>query len=495
MDYIVRNGRIEIVDEFTGRVMDKRHWPDGLQAAVEAKEGVSGSPAGRVLGSLTLQHYFRLYPRLCGMTATAADSAAEFKEFYGLGVVVIPPHRPCRRRDLPDAVFFGKEEKLRALAAEISSVHAAGRPILVGTLNVKESEELAEALRQAGLRAEVLNARNDELEAAVIAEAGAPGAITISTNMAGRGTDIRLGGTAEAHRDRVAGLGGLYVIGTNRHESRRIDRQLRGRAGRQGDPGSSRLFISLEDEIFERHGLKDRLLKRYRPGAGGGGGTLDGPAVRTEIGHAQRVIEGRNFEICRSLWAYSQLVEKQRRIVHKERDSILEAAEGAGWLRRPAAAILAAGAARFGREEWARIRRRASLQGLDEGWADHLAELADIRERVHLVSLAGRDPVAEFAREAARVFDETAARSARAIGRKLGAIIRQDGRIDLEAQGLVGPSSTWTYLVDNQELEWGVALLKGKNIGLSAGAAAFLGPLFLLTLILRRRRRRTGPSA
>jgi preprotein translocase subunit SecA len=252
VDYIVRGGRIEIVDEFTGRVMGKRHWPDGLQAAVEAKENVRRGSEGRILGSITLQHFFRLYPALCGMTATARTSAAELKEFYGLGVVVVPPHRPCGRRDLPDAVFTHKGAKRAALVREIAGVHALERPVLVGTASVRESEELAAALAEAGVPCEVLNAKNDELEATVVARAGAPGAVTISTNMAGRGTDIKLGGAAEEEREKVAALGGLYVIGTNRHESLRIDNQLRGRAGRQGDPGASRFFISLEDAIFER---------------------------------------------------------------------------------------------------------------------------------------------------------------------------------------------------------------------------------------------------
>ncbi|OGD21138.1 MAG: accessory Sec system translocase SecA2, partial [Candidatus Aminicenantes bacterium RBG_13_59_9] len=245
VDYIVRNGRIEIVDEFTGRIMEKRHWPDGLQAAVEAKENLFHGSEGRILGSITLQHYFRLYPQLCGMTATALPSAAELEEFYGLSVAVIPPHRPCIRVDHPDVVFTHKKAKMRALIQEITDVHASGRPILVGTLSVRESEELAAALKESGVHCDVLNAKNDELEAKIIAEAGRLGAVIVSTNMAGRGTDIRLGGGNEAEREEVAALGGLYVIGTNRHESLRIDRQLRGRSGRQGDPGSSRFFISL----------------------------------------------------------------------------------------------------------------------------------------------------------------------------------------------------------------------------------------------------------
>ena len=236
VDYIVRSGAVEIVDEFTGRVVKDRHWPDGLQAAVEAREKLNLQKGGTILGSITLQHFMRLYPKLCGMTATARSAASELKTFYDLKVVVISPNRPCIRRDLPDIVFTDKKAKSQALIAEIVQTHSTGRPVLVGTASVEESEKLAEKLKKSGIKCCVLNAKNNELEAGIIARAGAPGAVTISTNMAGRGTDIKLGGNDEQERDSVVSLGGLYVIGTNRHESIRIDRQLRGRAGRQGDP-------------------------------------------------------------------------------------------------------------------------------------------------------------------------------------------------------------------------------------------------------------------
>jgi Preprotein translocase subunit SecA (ATPase, RNA helicase) len=241
VDYIVRDGRIGVIDEFTGRVVADRHWPDGLQAALDAKEGVERQPDGRILGSITLQHFVQGYRHLCGMTGTALTAAPELRDLYGLDVVVVPTHRPMIRVDHPDVVFTHRDAKERAVVEEIQRAHASRRPVLVGTLTVEESERLAARLRNAGVRCEILNARNDAMEARVIARAGAPGAVTISTNMAGRGTDIRLGGEDEAEHEEVAALGGLYVIGTNRHESRRVDLQLRGRAGRQGDPGESRL--------------------------------------------------------------------------------------------------------------------------------------------------------------------------------------------------------------------------------------------------------------
>ena len=492
VDYIVRDGRIEIVDEFTGRVMDKRHWPDGLQAAVEAKEGVRRGAEGRILGSITLQHFFRLYPTLCGMTATAAPSAREIKEFYGLGVVVIPPHRPCVRRDLPDVVFTHKDAKSAALVREIAGVHASGRPVLVGTASVRESEELAAALAGAGLACEVLNAKNDEIEAAIVARAGAPDAVTISTNMAGRGTDIKLGGPNEEERDRVAGLGGLYVIGTNRHESLRIDSQLRGRAGRQGDPGSSRFFISLEDDIFERYGLTRRLFDRHRLERGDA--AVDNDLLRREILHGQRVIEGRNLDIRRALWDYSTLVETQRGIVAGWRDTVFGSKGGEDTPFTPSAEILQAGIARFGREAFDRLARRAALFHIDKAWADHLAWLADLREGIHLVSLGRKEPLHEFQKAATDSFLELEGRICGSIEESLQSLISREGPVDLEAEGLKGPSSTWTYLVNEDQFGWGVEVLKGTNIGFAAGAAALYGPLFIFALLVNRFKKRKGQT-
>jgi preprotein translocase subunit SecA len=492
VDYIVRSGRIEIVDEFTGRVMDKRHWPDGLQAAVEAKEGISRRTEGRILGSITLQHYFQLYPKLSGMTATARPSASELKEFYGLNVVVIPPHRPCIRVDEPDAVFTHKKAKTEALIREIAAVHASGRPILVGTLSVRESEELASALEESGVPVEVLNARNDEVEARIVAEAGRLGAVTISTNMAGRGTDIRLGGGTEAERDRVVSLGGLFVIGTNRHESLRIDQQLRGRSGRQGDPGSSRFFISLEDDIFERYGLKSRFFSRYRlqEQADGVGDRF----LRRDIGHAQKVIEGQNFGLRRTLWAYSLFVENQRKLVERERKRILLSPADSWEEDKLPPTLLARGIARLGAKRWEEIQGQVRLYYLDEFWSDHLAFTADVRESIHIVSLGGREPLQEFHNRAADAFAGMKRRSKSAVIRTLRRLVRQEGPIDLASEGLRGPTSTWTYLVDEEQYGWGVELLKGKNIGYAAGAAAFNAPLFILALLLRRLRGRKKPG-
>jgi preprotein translocase subunit SecA len=245
VDYLVKDGAIESVDEFKGRIAQNRRWPAGLQTAIEAKEGVLLKDQGRILGSVTLQNLMGLYPKICGMTGTAATQADEFRMVYGLEVEVIPTNRPVIRVDHPDVLFRGKWEKEEAVIGEIRNAHATGRPVLVGTRSVEESERLSGRIRD--IVHQVLNARHEEHEAAMIARAGERGAVTISTNMAGRGTDIKLG-------PGVAELGGLHVIGTNRHESRRIDNQLRGRAGRQGDPGSSRFLVSLQDDLFVKYG-------------------------------------------------------------------------------------------------------------------------------------------------------------------------------------------------------------------------------------------------
>ena len=493
VDYIVRDGRIEIVDEFTGRVMAKRHWPDGLQAAVEAKENVGRKSEGRVLGSITFQYFFRLYPRLCGMTATAVPSAAEFKAFYGLSVAAVPPHRPCIRMDHPDMVFTHKEAKLRVLVREIATARAAGRPTLVGTLSVRESEELAAALAEAGVGCEVLNAKNDEVEAGVIARAGRPGAVTISTNMAGRGTDIKLGGETEQERERVIALGGLYVIGTNRHESLRIDRQLRGRAGRQGDPGSSRFFISLEDELFERYGLRDKFFEGHRLEKQSG--AVDTPAVRRDIIHAQRVIEGQNFDIRKTLEKYSSVVETQRQIVGRWRDFVLTPEGGPGEIGIRDPDLRARGLARFDREEFDKLERRVTLFHADRLWADHLAGLQDIRESIHLVSVGGREPAYEFQKAAAEAFAGLEERISGAVAATIDSLVDREGPVDLDAEGLKGPSSTWTYLVSDEQFGWGVGLLKGSQIGFTAVSAGVYGPLFVFALIVNRllgRKKRAG---
>jgi preprotein translocase subunit SecA len=485
LDYIVREGQIEIVDEYTGRVVDNRHWPDGLQAAVEAKEGLLRKTEGRILASITLQHLFRLYPAFSGMRATARSAAEEFQEFYGLKVVVIPPHAPGNRIDHPDVLFTHRAAKRQAIVAEIRKVHASGRPILVGTSSIKESEELAADMRAAGLRCTILNAKNDELEAGIIAGAGALGAVTLSTNMAGRGVDIKLGGEDERDHDAIAALGGLYVIGTNRHESVRIDRQLRGRAGRQGDPGATRFFISLEDDLFEHYGLTKTLFARH--GLSRQNEPLDLGFLRNEIAHAQRAIEGQNFDIRRSLYKFSELVELQRQSIQAPREKALSNASGACTGIDPA--LLEEGIRRFGPGRLTDLERRAALFHIDRVWSDHLAWIQDTRDSIHLVNLGGREPFEEFRMWATAEFLKLQERIDKAIVDEMTAIIRKDD-IALDLERLKGPSSTWTYLVNEYQCGGGIEMLKSRNIGFAAvSALSPLAVLFFLTLILSRKKR------
>jgi preprotein translocase subunit SecA len=435
VDYIVRDGAVQLIDESRGRVARRQRWPDGLHAAVEAKEGLAASESGEILDTSTIQSLVRRYRTICGMTGTAVAAGEQFREFYGLEIAVIPPNRPSVRTDEPDRLYRTVQEKEEAVACQVAAAHVTGRPVLIGTLDVAESERLASKIGRAGLRCTVLNARNDAQEAAIVAEAGAYGAITVSTQMAGRGTDIRLGGTG-GDRDRIAGLGGLCVIGTGRHASSRLDHQLRGRAGRQGDPGGSVFFASMEDE----------LILQYAPDEV----TAQVPCSRAPwvLGHAQRVAEGVNLEIHRNTWQYNTLVEDQRRIVLGQRERVLRADDALLSVARRCPERLAELSLDVDRAVLADAARQIALFHLDRAWAEHLAFLADLREGIHLRALArGSAPLNEFNREAIRAFspllEEAAALSAETFRT---AAITSDG-VDLEAIGLKRPTSTWTYLV------------------------------------------------
>jgi preprotein translocase subunit SecA len=446
VDYIVREGRIELVDEFTGRVVEDRHLPDGLQAAVEAKEGLAAGAAGVILGSVTLQHFMARYNMLAGMTATARHSAEEFREFYGMRTVVVPPHRPSVRLDHPDRIFTHVAAKTAALVEEIVQVHASGRPLLVGTASVEESERLADDLRVRKLPCNVLNARRDEDEARIVAEAGDVGAVTISTNMAGRGTDIRLGGADESRRDAVLELGGLYVIGTNRHESVRIDDQLRGRAGRQGDPGSTRFFLSLEDPLIARFGLHGLIPENLRPGPQDD--PVDHPVIRREIARAQSIADNENFEIRRTLSRYSEMVERQRDLFHGRREETLHG-RAASMLEQAAPEEHRTAVERWGRAHVDGVEGQITLAWIDRLWREHLAEVADLRESIHLKAVARLDPLSEFQKVIIESFRERReVLEPSIVGTFQRAVIRADG-VDLGDDELRAPSSTWTYIISD----------------------------------------------
>jgi len=455
IDYIVREGQVELVDEFTGRVAQNRRWPDGLQPALEAKEGLKLRQEGEILGSLTLQHFMRLYPKFSGMTATAVAAAEEFQEFYGLETVIIPPNKPCIRMDEEDLIFTTKPAKERALVEEIKQVHQTGRPILVGTRSVQESEKLADELARAAVSCQVLNAKNDAMEAKIVERAGALNAVTISTNMAGRGTDIRLGPSSDDEREKILALGGLYVIGTNRHESRRIDDQLRGRSGRQDDPGSSRFFISLEDDLFQRYGLRDQIPESFRDSR------QEAPATHSkisrEVARAQRILEGENLSIRKMLWQYSTVLEEQRRIIRRKRDDMLHenvdfdlAAQKAPERRRQ---VLE----KHGPEVLKKALKQITLYHLDQGWTSHLAQVADIREGIYLVNFSGSrifgmglSPVTEFHRRIHEAFVAMLDRIDEEIVRTFEKAAIGENGVDMQQEGLIGPASTWTYLINDQ---------------------------------------------
>jgi preprotein translocase subunit SecA len=445
-----------------------------------------------VLGSITIQHFVRLYPRLAGMTATARTSAAELREVYGLEVVSIPPHRRCVRVDEADLVYARRAARDRALLAEIAASHRSGRPVLVGTSSVAESERLAAELRRLEIPHHVLNARHDEREAAIVAEAGALGAVTISTNMAGRGTDIRLGGRDEADRDRVLALGGLYVIGTHRHESVRIDDQLRGRAGRQGDPGRSRFLVSLDDDLLRRYGIDRLLPRRFADQREQEGDVpLESAVVRREVARAQRIVDGEGFDIRRRLYRYSEMVEGQRRYVAAWRQGILDRTSAADLLRRRAAQRWEALLPEVGENVLERVERRLTLLVLDRAWSQYLADLQALRDEVHLVTLDGRDPLAEFTRTAIASFERLIEDVESEIVAAFASLpVSRDGA-DWDAAGLRGPSSTWTYLVSDQV--FGPNVLRGLANRASIGlwGTLLLGPvLFAWGVYLHWKKRR-----
>ncbi len=459
VDYVIKGGAVRLVDEFKGRIADRRRWPDGIHTALEAQEGLPLTRDGRVLGSITLQSLVALYPKVSGMTGTAITQAAEFRSIYGLSVVEIPPNRPCVRIDHPDLVFSHREAKEAAVVEEIRRLHESGRPVLVGTASVEESESLASRLGDLGLSCQVLNARNDEREAAIIAEAGAPFAITISTNMAGRGVDIRLGGSgagakAAENATRVKNMGGLFVLGTNRHENRRIDNQLRGRAGRQGDPGETRFFISLEDDLFTRHGVASAIPEAIQKARQDG--PLKDPRVGREIDRSQRILEGQNLDIRRNLYRYDLLLERQRQALFQGRQETLlgaeidEAGEFPGLLREASKERWESLSAKYGEALLYRVEREITLAHIDRLWADHLEDVAELREGIHLRSLAAGDVLGEFQRAIVGMFDDLPKRLDEEIVKTFERAEITEAGIDLGKEGLAAPSSTWTYLVTDQ---------------------------------------------
>ncbi|EAX46865.1 preprotein translocase, SecA subunit [Thermosinus carboxydivorans Nor1] len=458
-DYVVKDGQVIIVDEFTGRLMFGRRYSDGLHQAIEAKEGVKIERESQTLASITFQNYFRMYRKLAGMTGTAKTEEEEFRKIYGLDVVVIPTNKPVIREDLPDVIYKTKRAKYKAVVREIIERHRKGQPVLVGTTSIAQSEELSAMLKREGIPHNVLNAKYHELEAQIVAQAGQRGAVTIATNMAGRGTDIVLG-------EGVAELGGLHIIGTERHESRRIDNQLRGRAGRQGDPGSSRFYLSLEDDLMRLFGsdniatIMDKLgMEEDEP--------IEHPLITRSIEQAQKKVEARNFEIRKYVLEYDDVMNQQREVIYSQRrkilmgenlrehifpmiekiidrgmelyanekvypeewdyDALIEYCEGyfapAGRLTKEELARLSRDELReelvkvateaydarerlFGAETMRELEKVVMLKVVDAKWMDHLDAMDMLREGIGLRAYGQKNPLIEYKIEAYDMFQQ-----------------------------------------------------------------------------------------
>ncbi|WP_085017375.1 preprotein translocase subunit SecA [Cronobacter sakazakii] len=488
VDYIVKDGEVIIVDEHTGRTMQGRRWSDGLHQAVEAKEGVEIQNENQTLASITFQNYFRLYEKLAGMTGTADTEAFEFSSIYKLDTVVVPTNRPMIRKDLPDLVYMTEAEKIDAIIEDIKERTAKGQPVLVGTISIEKSEVISQALTKAGIEHNVLNAKFHAREADIVAQAGYPGAVTIATNMAGRGTDIMLGGSWQAEvaeleapseeqiaqikadwqkrHDAVLASGGLHIIGTERHESRRIDNQLRGRSGRQGDPGSSRFYLSMEDALM-RIFASDRVANMMRKLGMKPGEAIEHPWVTKAIANAQRKVESRNFDIRKQLLEYDDVANDQRRAIYTQRNELLDVADIsetinsiredvfkatidahippqsleemwdipgleerlkndfdlelpiAQWLDKEpelheetlrerilesAKEVYARKEEVVGAEMMRHFEKGVMLQTLDSLWKEHLAAMDYLRQGIHLRGYAQKDPKQEYKRESFAMF-------------------------------------------------------------------------------------------
>ncbi|MCL7420431.1 MAG: preprotein translocase subunit SecA [Methylobacter sp.] len=493
VDYIVANNEVIIVDEFTGRIMPGRRWSEGLHQAIEAKEHVTIQNENQTLASITFQNYFRLYHKLSGMTGTADTEAFELNKIYGLEVVVVPTHRPMIRKDLGDLVYLTAREKYIAVAQDIKSCVERGQPVLVGTTSIENSERLSALLKQQGIKHEVLNAKQHEREAHIVAQAGLPRAVTIATNMAGRGTDIVLGGNLEAElaalgedaaeeekekekargawldrHEQVIASGGLHVIGSERHESRRIDNQLRGRSGRQGDPGSTRFYLSLEDDLM-RIFASERVASLMQKLGMGDGEAIEHPWVTRSIENAQRKVEGRNFDIRKEILAYDDVANDQRKVIYEQRNELM-AAENVSdiistirrdvvnnvitqyippktmeeqWdiegledhlrqefnveipvgkmldedhslqeegLRNRIVEILEQNhkdkEQQISKEVLQHFEKSVMLQVLDNSWKEHLAAMDYLRQGIHFRGYAQKDPKQEYKREAFQMFTD-----------------------------------------------------------------------------------------
>lgn len=413
-DYVVKSGQIIIVDEFTGRLMPGRRWSSGLHQAVEAKEGVEVRKESRTFATITFQNYFRLYDKLAGMTGTAVSSAEEFDKVYSLDVIVVPTNKPLIREEMSDKIYKSLDGKFKAVVEEVKKRHEKGQPVLVGTVSIEKNEHLGRLLDKEGIKHKILNAKNHEQEGEIIAQAGKTGAVTIATNMAGRGVDIILGGNPPEGQEKVLDSGGLHVIGTERHEARRIDNQLRGRAGRQGDSGSSQFFVSLEDDLMRIFGgdrmkglMETMKIPEDQP--------IETRMVSRAIESAQSKIEGMNFDARNHVLEYDDVMSKHREVFYKKRREVLERAEK-GELKEYALDIAKkAGFSEkdyekrekeIGSDNMRQVEKLVCLKVLDTFWLEHLENMSHLRDSVRLRAYGQQDPLIEYKKEGHRMFQE-----------------------------------------------------------------------------------------
>jgi len=413
-DYVVQEDEVKIVDEFTGRLQPGRRWSEGLHQAMEAKEGVSIQRESRTVASVTFQNYFRLYEKLSGMTGTALTSAEEFYKVYGLEVVSVPTNRPVMRIDQNDLIFQTERGKFAAIAKKVKELHAKGQPVLIGTVSIEKNEVLSAHLRQAGVPHEMLNAKNHEREGEIIAQGGKRGEVTVATNMAGRGVDIKLGGipSTEKEYEEIKSLGGLFVLGTERHEARRIDNQLRGRSGRQGDPGETQFFVSLEDplmRVFASDAVKSMMGKFGIPEDE----PIENRFITKALETAQTKIEGFHFDARKHVLEFDDILNQQRKSVYERRHKLLfgdrEFLEELwksvhGRLQEGELAQTEKKKVEIGEEVFWEAFRRVALQSIDMLWMEHLDTMDHLRSSVNLRAYGQRDPLVEYKREGLRLF-------------------------------------------------------------------------------------------
>lgn len=456
-DYIVRDGKIVLVDEFTGRAAAGRVFPGELQPACEAKHNLKITSRGRIMGNIALQYFARLYPKIAGMTGTAESAREEFEKFYGMLVEVIPTRLPCRRTDNPLELYFDKDEKRKAIIKAISEAYEKKRPVLVGTESIEESEGLAESLQKNGISCKVLNAKNNFEEAAVIAKAGERGAVTISTNMAGRGVDIKLGGEDCSDKDFVTSVGGLLVIITSMRESSRIAQQLRGRAGRQGDVSESRFFAALDDEIMVKNDLK-KLCGRHFPSERVEGAILD-KAVLKEAERVQRISEGDAFDERVNLMKYTLIGEKHREMTFSKRNALLDGEYNSEIWKKNAPELYEKACEKFGGENVQKKENLILAALLNEFHSDYLDYTAYLREGIHLTQIAGRNPADEYNIACEEYYESAAETLPERMIEKLKALMKCDKIEDFEIEK---PTGIYTYLLNDMAEEF-----KAKPILLS----------------------------